>query len=275
MKMKKILICMTVGVMPVLCSCSLGERDVDLNPIQYGSASFELGADAKFESSTRALSESDYKQLANYDVKLVNTSNENVLLECKYSEIGDNLPKKLEVGSYRVEATYGKEHAFSREEFLMEGSTVFSIKANQEEEVTVDCSPTCGKLSVAFDEQMATYFSDYSVTYSGTEAMGSSTCTWAKDDSEPWYVALKEGGETINYSINVTTKDEYLSSNNGVTSKESTITGTISLNRNKAHKLTITPNYTPTTEGGMTLVITIDDSTNDKNIEWQVPVTWI
>ena len=273
--MKKILICMTVGVMPVLCSCSLSEHDVDLDPIRYGSASFELDADAKFESSTRALSESDYKQLTNYDVKLVNTSNENVLLECKYSEIGDNLPKKLEVGSYRVEATYGKEHAFSREEFLMKGSTVFSIKANQEEAVTVDCSPTCGKLSVAFDEQMATYFSDYSVTYSGTEAMGSSTCTWAKDDSEPWYVALKEGGETISYTINVTTKDEYLSSNNGVTSKENTITGTISLNRNKAHKLTITPNYTPTTDGGMTLVITIDDSTNDKNIEWQVPVTWI
>jgi methionine-rich copper-binding protein CopC len=275
MKAKNILIGMTLGVMPMLYSCSLGERDVELNPAQYGSASFELDAEAEFENSTRALSESDYKNSANYDVKLVNTSNENVLLECKYSEINDNLPKKLEVGSYRVEATYGKEHAFSRDEFLMSGSTVFSIKANQEETVNVDCAPTCGKLSVAFDETMATYFSDYSVTYSGTEAMGSSTCTWAKDDTEPWYVALKEGGETINYTISVTTKDDYLSSNNGVTSKESKITGTISLNRNKAHKLTIKPNYTPTTDGGMTLVITIDDSTNDKNIEWQVPVTWI
>lgn len=278
MKVKKILICMTVGVMPMLCSCFSDEQDVNIKPAQeteYGSVSFELGADAKFEGITRSLSEDTYKSTANYDVKLVNTSNENVLLECKYSEIDNQLPKKLEIGSYRIEATYGKEHAFSRDEFLMTGSTVFTIKANKEEQVNVDCAPTCGKLSVAFDAQMATYFDDYSVTYSGTEAMGTSTCTWAKDDTEPWYVALKEGGETINYTIKLTTKDEYLNSKDGVTSKEGEVTGTLTLERNKAHKLTITPNYTPTTDGGMKVVITIDESTNDKNIEWSVPVTWI
>ena len=52
-------------------------------------------------------------------------------------------------------------------------------------------------------------------------------------------------------------------------------TGSFKLDRNKAHKLSIKPNYTPTTDGGMSLTITIDESTNDHEITWDVPVTWI
>ncbi len=279
MKVNKILMCMTAAAMPVLCSCFSDEHDISLTPTSetgYGSVSFNLNADAKFEANTRSLSEDFYRNADNYSVKLVRASDGNELLSCKYSELGSQLPKKLDMGSYRIEASCGNEHAFSRDEFLVTGSTTFTIKAGKDEEVNVNCTPTCGKLSVAFADVMSTYFDEYSVTYAGTEAMGTNTCTWAKDDTEPWYVALKESGETLQYTINLTVKDDYLSKNaDGSTSKQGVVKGTITLERNKAHKLTITPNYTPTTEGKVTIVITIDESTNDKNIEWPVPVTWI
>lgn len=279
MKVNKIWMCMTVAAMPALCSCFSDEHDFNLTPTsetEYGSVSFDLDANAKFEANTRSLSEDSYRNSDNYNIKLVRTTDGNELLACKYNELGSLLPKKLEIDSYRVEATCGKEHAFSRDEFLMAGSTTFTIKAGEDKEVNVNCTPTCGKLNVAFADAMSTYFDEYSVTYAGTEAMGTNTCTWAKGDTEPWYVALKESGETLQYTINLTAKDEYLNKNaEGNTTKESVVKGTITLERNKAHRLTITPNYTPTTDGGMTIVITIDESTNDKNVEWSVPVTWI
>ncbi|MGM9679500.1 MAG: DUF4493 domain-containing protein [Bacteroidaceae bacterium] len=278
MKVRKLFFCMTACTASLLCSCMSDEHDFDLTPSTqtgYGSLTIGLAADAQF-SDTRALSEESYRNTANYSVKLYNASNDNVLVECKYSEIASYLPKKLEIGSYRIEASYGKEWPASRDQFLVTGSKTFTIRANEDTQVNVDCTPTCGRLSVAFDASMATYFDDYNVVYGGTKAMGSSTCVWAKADTEPWYVALDEAGETVNYTINLTAKDEYLhSSSDGSSSKEAQVTGTIQLQRNRAHKLTIAPNYKPTTDGGLSITITIDESTIDHEITWEVPVTWI
>lgn len=262
----------------LFCSCMSDEHEFDLKPssgTEYGSLAIGLEANTQF-SDTRALNEENYKNTANYDVKLYNASNDNVLMECKFSEISAYLPKKLEIGSYRLEASYGKEWPCSRDQFLVAGSKNFTIKANEEKQVSVDCAPTCGRLSVAFDASMATYFDNYSVTYGGTKAMGTSTCTWAKADTEPWYIALDEVGETINYTINLTAKDEYLhSAADGTSTKEAQVKGIIQLQRNRAHKLTIAPNYKPTTDGGLSITITIDESTIDHEITWEVPVTWI
>jgi len=155
----------------------------------------------------------------------------------------------------------------------MYGEAVTTIKAKEQKTVTVNCTPTCGKVSVVFDSDMDTYYSDYNVSFGGTKKLGSNTFSWSKSDTEPWYIALDKNGETVNYTINLTTKDTYLpegsSSNTGVA------TGSFTLERNKAHKLTIKPKYIETTEGRLKVTIVIDDSTNDKPITWEVPVTWI
>lgn len=233
---------------------------------------FNLSAATNFDQ-TRALNENDYRNTQNYNVKVINVANENVILECKASQLSSNLPKKVDIGSYRVEAYYGTERDASRTEFYMFGDAVATIKAKEQKTVTVNCAPTCGKVSVSFDSQMATYYSDYNVTFGGTKKLGAKTFAWSKRDSEPWYIALDKSGETISYSINLTTKDEYLPE--GATTNTGVATGTFTLERNKAHKLTISPNYKPTTDGGVKVSIVIDDSTNDKNITWEVPVTWI
>lgn len=274
MKQKQLIFCMGLSAIALFASCN--EREIDLNPNggskEQGTLILNLNASTDFDQ-TRALDESTYRNTQNYDVRVINASNENVILECKASQLSANLPKKVDIGSYRVEASYGTEKDASRNEFFMFGETVTTVKSKEEKAITVDCTPTCGKVSVVFASDMSTYYTDYNVTFSGTKKLGAKTISWAKSDTEPWYIALDKTAETISYTINLTTKDEYLPE--GSNTNTGTASGTFTLERNKAHKLTITPNYIPTTEGGMKLTITIDDSTNDKEITWEVPVTWL
>ena len=276
MKQKHLIFCMSLCAMPLFSSCFSNEHDFDLDPVgdskEKGSLVLNLSAATNFDQ-TRSLNENDYKNTQNYNVKVINVSNENVILECKASELSSNLPKKVDIGSYRVEAYYGNERDASRSDFYMFGEAVATIKAKEQKTISVNCTPTCGKVSVAFDSQMATYYSDYNVTFGGTKKLGAKTFPWSKSDTEPWYIALDKSGETVSYTISLTTKDEYLPE--GASTNTGTVTGTFALERNKAHKLTISPNYKPTTDGGVKLSIIIDDSTNDKNITWEVPVTWI
>ena len=281
MKRNIILTCLSLGLAGMFVACT-SERSIDeqlpkdTNTTEKGRLTLNLTADAAFPSQTRALNEANYRNTANYTVQLINSANQAVLVNCKGSELSSNLPKELEIGSYEVKAFYGTEYPYSRDDFRVEGSKAFTIKAKDETTVTVECLPTCGKISVDFDSDMATYYSDYSVSYTGTAAMGSNSITWAKADTEPWYVKLNESAETITYTVNVTAKDDYAHVDaNGNKQTTGTATGTFTLQRNRAHKLSIKPNYTATTEGGLSITITIDESTNDKPITITVPVSWI
>jgi len=276
MKQKQLFFCVGLGALSLFSSCLSEDHDFDLNPSvgtkEQGVLNLNLSAATDFEQ-TRALNENDYKNTLNFNVKVVNVANENVILECKAFELSSNLPKTVDIGSYRVEASYGTEHDKSRTEFFMYGEAVTTIKAKEQKTVTVNCTPTCGKVSVVFDSDMDTYYSDYNVSFGGTKKLGSNTFSWSKNDTEPWYIALDKNGETVNYTINLTTKDAYLPE--GASSNTGVATGSFTLERNKAHKLTIKPRYIETTDGGLKVTIVIDDSTNDKNITWEVPVTWI
>lgn len=277
MKLKHLISCVSLGAVMALSSCMSEDPGFDFgvgSDKVYGTLNLgTLTVDSEFDPLTRALSEADYRNTGNYTVRVVDMKSGSDVMEFAYASMNDYLPKALEIGSYTIIASYGAEHPFSRDEFLVTGETTVTVNANTEQTVSVSCSPTCGKLSVDFDAAMATYFDDYSVTYAGTQAMGSQTCTWAKADTAPWYVALAANGETVNYTIKMTAKADYLPE--GSTTNTAEVTGTIQLLRNKAHKLTIAPNYKPSTEGGISLTITIDESTNDKEITWEVPVTWI
>ncbi len=219
---------------------------------------------------SRALNESDYNNVNNYTV-VVTDKNGTEHVNCLYSEVAAKMPLTLPIGSYTVKAFYGKEHHASRNEFYVEGVTHGNIVGEQNAPVDVECKPTCGRIIVNFDAGMATYFSDYNVVFSGTEALGEVSIDWKKTDVEPWYVKLNEGGETISYVISVTAKDEYITTGN---QQSHTISGTFFLERNKGYKMNINPSYSPTTEGGMKISITIDGTTNDIPVDWEIPLDW-
>ena len=280
MKTRQTILLMTLGV--ALTTACVSE-DYELAPgkteatsAQKGKLNVTLNAEARFDNATRAVNETAYRNTNNYTVQLINSADQSVLVECKGSELSNNLPKELEIGSYEVKAFYGTESDASRNDFRVEGSKSFTIAAEQTTSVNVDCAPTCGKISVAFDAEMATYYDDYSVTFGGTTALGTKTIAWAKADTEPWYVALGTAAETVTYTISLTAKSDYaITDTNGDKQTTGTATGTFQLERNKAQRLTIKPNYVAPTEGGVSITITIDDTTNDRPVTIEVPVSWI
>lgn len=254
-----------------LASCS---QDSDLGnqaETQQGQLSLILDASTDFLNKTRAVDESRYENVSNYNV--VVTDKDGVeKLNCKGHEVASKMPLTMSIGSYTVRAFYGQEHDASRDEFYVLGVAEGSIKAEQQEDVVVKCTPTCGRITVNFAEEMSTYFNDYNVAFSGTEALGANTIMWQKDDTEPWYVKLNISEETISFTITITTKDEYVNDNKQQTA---TKTGTFKLSRNKAYKMNINPKYTPTITGEVGIEITIDESTNDIPVDIEVPIDWV
>jgi hypothetical protein len=79
----------------------------------------------------------------------------------------------------------------------------------------------------------------------------------------------------VNYTIHLTAKADYAGMDGNEKVTNATASGSFPLQRNKAKKLTVKPNYTPTTDGGLKIEVSFDDSTNDKPITIEVPVTWI
>lgn len=234
---------------------------------RLGMLSLSLYGGANF--TTRALQESSYKNVDNYTVVVVDKDGVEKM-NCKGSEVASKMPLTMSIGSYEIKAFYGTETPASRDAFYVYGEVKGSIKADQEENVNVVCVPTCGRIDVNFDDAMSTYYSDYYVTFTGTQALGAEAISWLKDDSEPWYVKLNEGGERISFAITVTPKDEYLNNEQQGDVK----TGTFMLDRNKGYKLNVSANYTPTDIGGIEINVTIDESTNDKPVDIEVPIEW-
>ena len=248
------------------------------NPTEagHGQLTLNLLSGTSFKEETRALDEASFSNTDNYTV-VVKDKDGYVKMDCKGSEIASKMPITLPIGSCTVKAYYGTEAPASRNSFYVLGEWNGSIKGDQRESITLTCEPTCGRIKVDFDADMTTYYSDYNVTFSGTKALGNGTFAWSKNDNDPWYVALDKGGEDINFTINTTTKDEYVNSAN----QEQTYayTGKFRLGRNKAYKMHVNVEYHPSqggaTSGEVGLTITIDESTNDKNETIEIPVTWI
>ena len=269
---------MMLGAATLAASC-VSENHSELEPTDKGGMgvlTIDLKSDLPFTANTRAVDENEYHNTDNYTVRLVNVSDGSEVFSCLASDLNDHLPCDLPIeGYYKVEAWYGVEHKASREEFRVEGSAEFTVQSEEEKKLLVTCTPTCGKLTVEFDSDMAKYFEDYNVTYGGTKALAEETITWEKTDMDPWYIALTPEGETVKYTINLTTKDAYVHVNaEGEETNEAKVEGSFTLQRNRAQHMKIAPKYTPG-DSGLSITISIDDKTNEKNYEWEVPADWI
>lgn len=261
---------LALSMLMTLAACSSLDEGLEQETAQ-GKLELKLTAGTNF-SETRALNEESYRNTANYTVEVLDKDGTSKL-NCKGSELASKMPLTLGIGSYTVKASYGTSHAASRDEFYVEGTAVGTIRADGTEEVSVVCTPTCGRVRVTFDSDMSTYFSDYNVTFSGTQALGTGSVAWAKNDTEPWYLELDEAGETLTFTLTTNTRSEYIHSGNQ--QETNTKTGTFSLDRNKAYNLNVSPTYNPTGDGTVSIEITIDESTNDIEVPIEVPVEWI
>ena len=268
MKKTNCMLMATLSLGMLFASCS---QDDQLGSEQ-GTLNVKFKSGVKMFVGTRAVQEDSYANTDNYTVVVLDKDG-NEKISCKGSELYAQMPLTMPIGGFTVKASYGTEAPASREYFYVYGETQGMIKAEDEVAAELTCSPTCGKISVNFDAEMATYYSDYNVKFTGTEALGANSISWQMEDTEPWYVKLNEKGETVSFVITVITKDEYINGDN----KQNTTTkaGTFNLARNKAYKLNIKPVYTETGSGELNFEVTIDESTIDKEYDIEVPVDWI
>ncbi len=240
-------------------SCASNHEGVEeVADAGYGVLSVNIDADAAF-GVARAADEAYYKNTDNYTVRIVKEGK--VLQEFRYADKADAY--QLVNGNYELVAFCGTETAASRTGFYVTGTTAFSINGDQQS-VDVACTPTCGKVMAAFGEKMADYFTDYSVTYT-TAALQEKgeTAVFAKNDTDPWYLLLPAAGEEVKATVSYT----QASTNRTYKVEQSYV-----LKPNQSWTLRLEPSVNT---GKLVLTITVDESTNDKPIDIEVPFDWI
>lgn len=261
-----------------------GERSGSLF-IDFSKASF-------FEpANTKSVDEASYKDPANYTLVVTDANTENTILNCKVSELdaeGCHVSlKSLPFGStYNITAYYvgdikNKSVAYSKTDFYVEGRHRVTID-DVKKPISLTCAPTSGKVNASFDANMETYYDLYYIKMSGTKAMKESGqyLTFSKGDTDPWYIRIDdnaEGGkENIDFEIYLKVKEQYQHMDqDGKPMREATIKGSFALERNKSHRISVKANYTPASTGDLTISISIDDTTIDREVNIDIPISWI
>lgn len=250
-----------IGAGLIATSCSSNEEISSSD--NKGFIQLSVKADATFSVPlSRAVNEENYKDVNNYQVQILNSSDNKVVKE--YASLSE-VPEKVELnnGSYTLKAFYGTDNDASRTDFYVEGTSSFAIQG-EAQSVTVNCAPVCGKVIANFDPTMVDYFSDYSIIYE-TKALSTAgkTAVWSKTDTEPWYLKVNKAGEEIKATIQITRKSD---------NKSSTVEKTYTLAPNKSWTLKIAPQDS---NGSLGIVIEIDESTNDHEVDIEVPSDWV
>lgn len=253
-----------------LASCQQEELGGRVVAEGSGTLRLDLMTDAGFASATKTkvVDEVEYKNLNQYTVQILDMNN-NLKKEFIYSANPE--PVTLDNGSYLVKAFYKgggvtADAKSSRAGFYVEGSSIANVEG-EDTTVSFTCSPVCGKVKTVFGEKMADYFDDYYVEYKTSSA----TVRWEKADTDPWYLWLPSGGETVTATIHLTAKKEYEPAGDA---KEGTVVKTYKLSRNKSWTLNVAPNYS-SSFGQLGVKITIDETTVDHEIPIEIPTEWI
>lgn len=256
----KILVGVLSGI-GLFASCSSDTEEL-LNESGTGFVSFSIQANAGFQT-TRAADESAYEDLADYTVQILKDGV--VVNNCEWA--GNTLPSELvelDNGSYTLKAFAGEEYEnvnASTEGFYVAGESTFNVNSNQVS-ASVSCIPQCARVKVAFDELMPDYFNNYYVEFSGTTALGSAKSTWEKDDTDPIYLSLTKD-ETVTATIKLVDKEGKVAED---------IIRTKTLAPGKAWALNIAPAIE---NGQVGISITIDGTTNDHEVDIEIPADWL
>jgi hypothetical protein len=76
--------------------------------------------------------------------------------------------------------------------------------------VTITCKTTSTRITVEFRDSFKSFFYDYTISIEGLEALEGKTITWSENNAEPWYVKVKDGGESVKCTVVAKLKEEYV-----------------------------------------------------------------
>lgn len=265
MKKYAVMLCAMLAMGAFTASCSSDEEAMQGAAEGRGFVKLALNVGADFQS--RAITESDYTNLANYTVQILKEGK--VVEGCEWT--GTTIPQELielDNGSYTVLAFTGEEYkglGATTEGMYVEGKDGFAVNSDQAATAEVNCTPQCARATVSFDAKMADYFQDYYVVFSGTKALGQSSYTWAKNHgTDPVYMAV-DGTETLTATIKLVDKTGKVAED---------IVKTKEVSAAKAWKLNIAPVVEEAT-GSVGITIEIDNGTNDIPVDIEIPSEWL
>lgn len=107
----------------------------------------------------------------------------------------------LDAGDYTAKASWGTQVPAAFESLYMEGSTDFSIKDGETEQISIGCVPANAKVTVDYTSELKQVYSDYSVSMH-TRHTGSSSLKFEKNESRSGYFQADPKGETLNMDMN-------------------------------------------------------------------------
>ena len=76
--------------------------------------------------------------------------------------------------------------------------------------LTITCKTTSTRITVEFRDSFKSFFYDYTISIEGLEALEGKSIAWSEDDAEPWYVKVKDGGESVKCTIKAKLKEEFI-----------------------------------------------------------------
>ncbi len=206
-------------------------------------------------STSRAIVESDYTDIRNYNVKLIKTATDQVLEEHLYADWA--LAYEVESGvQYTVEASYGTESPASFDNLLVKGSETFTVQPGTTKMVSFQCKPQAAKVSVIFSDDYSEYFSDCDVTVK-TQYMPSAQ-TLNISTPSPLYI---KAGQEEPLTLTFTVKDK-----EGQVLPEYNTTKVVNVNPQTWLKITVKPNITEIEGGKFGINVILDDSLTDKDV---------
>lgn len=259
--MKNVLLSCITGASLLLVSCTPSATDT-LPKSGQGSISFGVNARTEF---TRAVDESEYANTDNYTVDILKMPEEEKVHTFKYKD--KTASYKLDNGSYLIKAYYGetyKKDIKSTKGFYVEGSKRFTVNADQQQ-LEIECKPTCGRLKTIFDESMDEDFTSYYVVYE-TQALTAAdeNINWSKTNSDPYYVLLNPEGEVVKATIHITRASD---------GKSTTVIKDYAMTPGQSWTMNIAPKDG---SGSMGITITIDETATEyPEKEIVIPSDWI
>lgn len=177
-------------------------------PVETGFLYIDIKPQLEFEADTRAVNQSIYENMDNYTVEIFKDTT--LVGTYPASKLFNIQPLELPQGQYTVKAYCGTEHAASRDEIMLYGESTCVVSAGDKTHMTITCKPTSTRITVEFKDSFKSFFYDYTISIEGLEALEGKTITWSENNAEPWYVKVKDGGESFKCTVVAKLKEEYV-----------------------------------------------------------------
>lgn len=235
----------------------------------------DLESDMTFKTSSRsatvsrAINESVYKDITNYNVKLSKVGGEVV-----YSALYKDWALSYEVipgQQYKLEAYYGESSPASFDNLYIYGSETFSVQPGSTKRVGFQCKPQAIKVNVAYSNDFAEYFSDCIVSFKTKHmdmpfTMSAINNKNNNDGNEKDLYLQSDAEETVELAFDIKDKTGNSVSPEGfANNKQVTVSSQTLL------KINISPNVTEVEGGKFGINITVNTDVIDEDVNIEIP----